>query len=518
MNNLLKYSFFINESKERQDRTALKGVSFKYKGNELSFEGKSGRDTYDKIMKWLYEIGFFENNPLDDYMSHKVYTLDELDELKKEKGYLDKDRIRKIDGSDYWYIRNFSSSGFEMNIRQKLNNVEGIDQNSIEFKVVDESGVSTDDTERLPSRKENIDDTKLEKDYTTLKEVSFLYDNEKIVFSGNSGRDIYGKIINWLYKNNLIDIKNITTYTSKELDELRKIGKPIYIKRLRKLEGTDIWFMANYNIRNFKNIITNILENIPNIDNNSIDFDIIGGKKDIEEVTSKVDTPSDVKKDLVEPEDAVKNPFMQAICVIGASGAGKSFTVSKVLTNDNHNFSYIIPTATTTNLLSQYNPNKNRYVRSRLGEMIMEAINNPSQYYTAIFDEFHKSNTIEMINDELLQCISIHRNDGNRFISLDKSTIKLYRIKEKDESKYYEVRDIPFKTFHGVYNLVLPDNFGFIFISSKEKVVANNADFFNRVDVVRLTRDDWGMETAEDLLAKKLSPEEKREMSSDYDE
>ena len=96
----------------------------------------------------------------------------------------------------------------------------------------------------------------------------------------------------------------------------------------------------------------------------------------------------------------------------------------------------------------------------------MDAHNNPDKLFTAVFDECHKASIIEMINDELLQCISKNRNLGKRFISLDTETQSLFTGLED---------------FRG--NLLLPNNFGFIFLSSKPDVILDNDDFFNRVDI-----------------------------------
>jgi hypothetical protein len=105
-----------------------------------------------------------------------------------------------------------------------------------------------------------------------------------------------------------------------------------------------------------------------------------------------------------------------------------------------------------------------------------------------------------MINDELLQAISTKRNRGRRFISLDDDTAEIYQ-------------DSELETERG--NLLIPDNFGFIFISSKPRVIANNADFFNRVDIVILkSYEEETIETSEQLLSNKLSDEDKMKLSS----
>jgi hypothetical protein len=115
----------------------------------------------------------------------------------------------------------------------------------------------------------------------------------------------------------------------------------------------------------------------------------------------------------------------------------------------------------------------------------MSAHNNPNKLVTAIFDECHKSAVIEMINDELLQCISTRRNAGRRFISVDEETGDLYTGLSPHRG-----------------NLLIPDNFGFIFLSSKPDVIISNSDFFNRVDIYVLTE----------------QPSKDSDLSLDYDE
>jgi hypothetical protein len=222
---------------------------------------------------------------------------------------------------------------------------------------------------------------------------------------------------------------------------------------------------------------------------------------DIETFSTRFGIPTDFKAVQSQEEKEYKeyklNPFRQSICVLGDSGAGKSTTLENILEAERHEFEFIIPSASTTGLLSQFSPSKSGYIKSRLGKMIVEAFNNPTTLYTAVFDECHKSNVIEMINDELLQAISTKRNMGKRFISLDEDTSELYKGVE---------------TFRG--NILIPDNFGFIFISSKPRIIANNTDFFNRVELLLLTEADRNMSTSDELLSKVLPEEEKMKLAS----
>lgn len=185
-----------------------------------------------------------------------------------------------------------------------------------------------------------------------------------------------------------------------------------------------------------------------------------------------------------------KNPFQQAICVLGDSGAGKSYSIENILKAEGHEYDFIIPTAATTGLLAQYSPRKKEYVPSRLSKLIIDAYENPQDLYTAVFDECHKSNVIEMINDELLQAISQRRNAGKRFISLDSDTAE----------QVFDETDIEIGR-----NIQIPDNLGFIFISSNPRVIGGNPDFFNRVDLVEITEENRSdFKSSSDLISKSL--------------
>jgi hypothetical protein len=249
-----------------------------------------------------------------------------------------------------------------------------------------------------------------------------------------------------------------------------------------------------------KNSIFRIIEDKP------YKFSLINPNLEVQSVPDEDEIlpPTEFIKTSEKPKVYVKNPFggieeSSAICVLGESGAGKSVTIENILDFEGHEYEYIIPTAATTGLLAQFSPSKPGYVKSRLGRMLIDASKNSNTLYTAVFDEMHKSNVIEMINDELLQAISKRRNRGVRFISLDDDTAEIYS--ESD-----------LKLKRG--NILIPDNFGFIFISSKPKVIANNADFFNRVDVIVLTKDDREMKTSDELLSKLLSKDEKMKLTS----
>ena len=341
--------------------------------------------------------------------------------------------------------------------------------------------------------------------------ISFTYNGELVNFEKRTKKDLYTSIIDWLYDNgykfdgtlhklfsrkilSLDDIKTlIKSRTSYRLDHFHNIsssGNYILCNKFGTAQGFDDIFkmLDNFGISK-SSLKTKGLDS-------EIKIKKFGEVDDVE-----LDEPIETEIEKNEPIDKirvfVKNPFRQSICVLGESGAGKSTTLEHILEFEGHEFEFIIPSASTTGLLSQFSPSRSGYIQSRLGKMIVEAFNNPTTLYTAVFDECHKSNVIEMINDELLQAISTKRNMGKRFISLDEDTSELYKGIE---------------TVRG--NILIPDNFGFIFISSKPRIISNNTDFFNRVNLVVLTEVDREIKTSEELLSKVLPDEEKMKLSS----
>ena len=389
--------------------------------------------------------------------------------------------------------------------------------------------------------------------------ISFEYNNKITNFNGDNSVDIFKNISDWLYKNEY-DFKSESSNSRSVYTRAQIIENNYPISRFHKIQGSSLYIpttmTGNISVR-VKNIIL-MLKNF-GIDEKSIkteglpitttpkikkfrqiddDGDLDGFSDTEEELEDDLDQikpfgklpqPFDIESELTkaqaqseedvlsfksfrstEPNERpdelmifnsyVKNPFGQSICVLGESGAGKSTTVDNILQSSGHVYQYIIPAASTTGLLSQFSPSAGTaggYITSRLGQMIEKAYNNKDVNYTAVFDECHKTSIIEMINDELLQAISKNRNKGVRFISLDDDTRKLYPSAKEDSRG----------------NVLIPDNFGFIFISSNVRVISGNPDFFNRVDLIELTVEDRKLQSIEDLNQKRvIGREDKKEL------
>lgn len=340
--------------------------------------------------------------------------------------------------------------------------------------------------------------------------ISFKHNKENIRLIGDNSVEVFKDVCDWLYKNGY-DFKsdNIGGRKISTREEIEENNFPL--GRFHKISTSDMYIpttmTGNVSAR-LRNLITMLTQfGIEESSIKSEGFETTSRIKKFGEIDNEIDEPIEgeveipLEPEIEKPIDKIKifskNPFRQSICVLGESGAGKSTTIRHILEFEGHEFDQIIPSASTTGLLSQFSPSRSGYIQSRLGKLIVKAFNDPTTLYTAIFDECHKSNIIEMINDELLQAISTKRNMGRRFISLDDDTSELYKGVDFDRG-----------------NILIPDNFGFIFISSKPRIISNNTDFFNRVDLVVLTESDREMKTSDELLSKVLPEEEKMKLAS----
>jgi len=176
-----------------------------------------------------------------------------------------------------------------------------------------------------------------------------------------------------------------------------------------------------------------------------------------------------------------------SLCVNGESGVGKSYRVEK--TFENHNLEIIIPSKSSDGLLVQFSPRKKDYILGIVGKILIEASKNLDKYYTIAFDEIHKPNFIDMINDELLQCLSTKRNDGIRVLpKFDSETDELFNSLGLNKGRR-----------------VITDNIGFIFITSNEDAaITHNPDFKNRIELIKLTQEDRNSDLTTDFLFNKI--------------
>lgn len=448
-------------------------ISFTYKGTEVKFQSISMKDISGEVFDWLYNNGYKFDGKSNNSKNRKLLNEVELENLIKTTTY-GRRSFHNVAGKKLYLINSYNSHILIEFIINMLVDF-GIDKNQIRtdgfyvFKTPKTkikkfgdkyfTGSEEIDVEKEIENEEPIDKMTFSKAAQVILQEN---DNDPM-----TGEEIWDEIVS----RDLVDTTGKTPKSS-----LISIMRIHSVNGNTKRKLTEIFQIVSLRPSKFILINPDEIQDVPDVEEYEIEMD------------DEILTPSDFIKTSQKPKVYVKSPFRQSICILGPSGKGKSYTTELMLdqlenTKDSE-FEFIIPTASTTGLLSQYSP-KGEYIKSRLGRMIMSSHNNPERLFTAVFDECHKSAVIEMINDELLQCISTRRNDGKRFISVDEETGDLYT---------------GLSTHRG--NLLIPDNFGFIFLSSKPDVIISNSDFFNRVDIYVLTE----------------QPPKDADLSLDYDE
>lgn len=478
-------------------------ISFTYKGDKITIDGDTPTKVYNSFLDWIDNQGYTFPLKVHNTKTRRVYTTDDLERMN-----LDYTKFHNINNKNL-FLPN-SSLFLGGNVELKLSNM---------IIMLKEFGV---DTETVDSNGFKGQRTKFNKMQTTnIKKMTFI-NAAQLILKENGNRPMSASEI-WdiIDDRDLVDTKGTTPWQTLNASMLSySDNSNVKYKQKKK-----IFTIVETNPAKFK-LIHNEVQDVSDEEEFEDDFSDLEQIKPFGRFPQPFDVESELRKAQAQSEDDVlsfknfratepeyerpdellvfntyvKNPFSQAICVLGESGAGKSTTVDNILQSSDHVYQYIIPSASTTGLLSQFSPSAGAaggYIPSRLGQMIEMAYKNKDKNYTAVFDECHKTSIIEMINDELLQAISKNRNKGVRFISLDDDTRRLFPTAQEDSRG----------------NVLIPDNFGFIFISSNARVIAGNPDFFNRVDLVELTVEDRKLKNIEELNQKRVtSSEDKREL------
>lgn len=330
-------------------------------------------------------------------------------------------------------------------------------------------------------------------DYTTL----FVKIGEKEFFNKEASTTFI-EVVEYISEEVGIDkfiSDNISSINGRKIIGFKKEEFTLAVKRLKPSSVGGFLINTHTSTEDKKNILEYLIK-----------FYDIEGTIEVRNraeivVASEIETIEIETIEIESDEKTVKNSVINtfgadkntsSICVLGKSGSGKTYRIEKTLEKEGHSSEVIIPSSSTTNLLVQYT--KGDYVLSRLGNLILKANSDKSHYYTVVFDECHKY--IEMINDELLQCISTKRNDGLRFISLDPVTDKLFN-------------DLPEKNGRRI----ISDNLGFIFISSKEEIIRDNSDFYNRIDIISIDKSDRDIDFTIKVIKDKIESREDEEYS-----
>ena len=299
-----------------------------------------------------------------------------------------------------------------------------------------------------------------------IHSVEFFYNGKKFYFNSENKKykDFYKNVLDFLdvnydFNGEKSDLMTYRRYSIKNNDDMLKkneysdntwysLGDYFYYVKLGNIAFKNyiLYYLKDLGITN---IIYKIGNNVVNAENvNNIDID------DIDDI--------DI--------DNVENKLKNAVCVYGDSGVGKSYRINKTLENENHNILTILPSSLGESLLYDYSPITEKYELSDFGYFLLRAYETPSAFYTIVFDEFQRY--IDIINNDILQAISTTRNDKVRFISLPKTIRELYSDMHIDEK----------------LRLLIPDNLGFIFITSKEDIVKGNDDIKNRTIFVELLK------------------------------
>jgi len=185
-----------------------------------------------------------------------------------------------------------------------------------------------------------------------------------------------------------------------------------------------------------------------------------------------------------------------SLCITGDSGVGKTYRIEE--TFNDHNIEIVIPSISTTGLLTQFSTRKKDYIPGVIGEILIDAAKNVDKLYTIILDEIHKDRFIDMINDELLQCISTKRNSGRYLPKMDSETDQLFSDLELNKGRRK-----------------ITDNVGFVFITSNEDAIDFNKDFKNRIEKIKL--EHWKLEQADFTIDFLLSKIEESENENDVE-
>ena len=331
--------------------------------------------------------------------------------------------------------------------------------------------------------------------------ISFMYRSNQIIFEESSLKDIYTEFLDWLDENGYSfsgDVHNTFNrkiLTRNEVDELSKnynVGKGYHKNHFYNINGKDKFIL--YNDISVGKILPNILKMLKNFGINEHTIKTSGF------TTSRIkkfgeDIPDLDEDDLTpieeEPVNKIKvykqNPFRQSLCVVGDPGAGKSQTMLNILENEGHKTLLFIPTELSTSMVVQYSEGRLRL--NRLGSFIIRAYEQPDTLFTVLIDEFHKPMTIKRVNDELLQAISTSRYSGNRFLTLE---VAEELMEEKLKSLGLNEDDY---LYHS--NIRIPDNLGFVLLTSKPSVIVDNKDIYDRVNIAEIRRDYYDEMTRE---------------------
>jgi len=494
---ILKFHQLLEEYGEGRGKMVEGNCHFEYKNDILKFpksgNSRSFRDMFYHICCWLYENGYDFKKDRELTNRGNFFSSKEIEDILNQGKY------------HKYYFKDISGNGKYLKIAGNLNQMKeslfgvlknfGIDEKTIKF-----NGFEMNKKEPIATKiskwKEEVEKSEqpYEKEWNLkspwtvefIKELNEICDNIYYIKYNKYYISLQKEGRNYFSVNQRtnpdVRLSVPVRANGKNIPGVEKILNDNGIVTVPDMHFNWVVVIERINIGELrkKSEVFKKISNIFSDDN----FKGWTSSDEDDEYLNRI-IPDGVTDKKI---DVIKNPFMQSICILGPSGAGKSVTIENLLEKEEHEFIVLTPSNTATNLLTQYKPSDHVYVLSNLGKEIQNAHENPDKLYTIVFDECHKY--IDMINDELLQCMSIKRNNGLRFLSLDPATEDLFNFLEIKRGRH-----------------VIPDNLGFVFVSSKSEVIRENPDFFNRVDIVTLTKENRDSFTSIDYLKSQVEKE-----------
>ena len=319
--------------------------------------------------------------------------------------------------------------------------------------------------------------------------ISFDFKGQNYEIVSSTMRDLFCDVVDWLYERGY-DFSPLTF----SVDEMNtKIKTTTY--RIGHFHNiSDSGNVIQIHINNPKlpqYLVSRMEEFLTNFGAEDVKFegfDIYqkSQKSEVENPETAEDLSGE-SDEVKRPYIFLKNPFRQSLCVVGDPGAGKSQTMLNILENEGHKTLLFIPTELSTSMVVQYSEGRLRL--NRLGSFIVRAYEQPDTLFTVLIDEFHKPMTIKRVNDELLQAISTSRYSGNRFLTLE---VAEELMEEKLKSLGLNEDDY---LYHS--NIRIPDNLGFVLLTSKPSVIVDNKDIYDRVNIAEIRRDYYDEMTRE---------------------
>ena len=406
-------------------------------GGLITFEGNTVGDVYTSIIDWLFKNDYTFDGPTHNVKVRKVFTSSEI-ESESSYGFND---FYEFSDDKYLMFRKINTGQMMSNIKLMFDNFGVDDVKFIGF---------------------NEEPTEIESEIGKVTQKMTFIEAAQLILKQNDNKPMTALEI-WEEAN-----------TQNLVETLGKTPKAT-------MNAQMIVYSDNTTaIGKKKNSIFRIIEDRP------YKFILLNPNGEVQPVPDE--SPEDKIQRFgpfsgIPTEPADRNPFggeskeagdefnSSALFVVGTSGAGKSTRILKLLRQHNHKIILIgAENAPSPNLLLDYDQNEG-YVPSDIAEFIISAKKDPKHFYTIIFDECHEY--IDEIKRSILHAISTKRGE-KRFFGVRKSVRGFFEDLESYETT----------------SKIVPDNVGFIFISSKPDVFEYHADFMGRVDKFEVNRED----------------------------